>query len=110
MFPLSQDTADLARGMIYILCGGMWLHAFNNVIIVALLRTGGDVRSAAVIDVATLWCVGVPMTILAGIALRMPLPLVYLATYTEQIIKAFVGFWRYKQGKWVQNIVREESQ
>lgn len=110
MFALPASTARLALQMIYVLCGGIWLSAFNNVIIVALLRTGGDVRSAAVIDVGTLWAVGVPMALLAGLVLRLELPFVYLATYLEQDIKAVVGFWRYRQGKWVCNIIKEDSQ
>ena len=110
MFALPASTARLALQMIYVLCGGIWLSAFNNVIIVALLRTGGDVRSAAVIDVGTLWAVGVPMALLAGLVLRLELPFVYLATYLEQVIKAVVGFWRYRQGKWVCNIIKEDSQ
>ena len=67
-------------------------------------------RSAAVIDVGTLWAVGVPMALLAGLVLRLELPFVYLATYLEQVIKAVVGFWRYRQGKWVCNIIKEDSQ
>ena len=108
IFPVSAQTAEMARGMIYVLCGGVWLSAFNCVVIVSLLRTGGDVRAAAVIDVGTLWVIGVPASILAGLVLRWEIQYVYLLTYSEQLVKCCISLWRYRKGLWVRNIVKEE--
>ena len=107
IFPVSAETARMARQMIYVLCGGIWLNAFNTVIIVSVLRTGGDVRAAAVIDVGPLWVLGVPAACLAGLVLRWEIPFVYMATYIDQLAKAAIALWRYRQGKWVRNIVKE---
>ena len=109
IFPVSAETARMARQMIYVLCGGIWLSAFNTVIIVSVLRTGGDVRAAALIDVGPLWLVGVPAAAVAGLLLRWDIPFVYMVTYLEQLAKAAIALWRYRQGRWVRNIVKEES-
>ena len=109
IFPVSAETARMARQMIYVLCGGIWLSAFNTVIIVSVLRTGGDVRAAALVDVGPLWLVGVPAAAVAGLLLRWDIHFVYMVTYLEQLAKAAIALWRYRQGNWVRNIVKEDS-
>lgn len=108
IFPVSAETARMARQMIYVLCAGIWLNAFNTVIIVSVLRTGGDVRAAALIDVGSLWVVGVPAACLAGLVFKWDIAFVYMATYLEQLFKAVVALRRYRKGRWVRNIVKEE--
>ena len=109
IFPVSAETARMARQMIHVLCGGIWLNAFNTIIIVSVLRTGGDVGAAAAIDVGSLWLIGVPAACVAGLLLKWDIAFVYLATYLEQIFKAFVALRRYRKGNWVRNIVREDA-
>lgn len=108
IFPVTQETARMAREMIYILCAFVWIHAINCTVIVSLLRTGGDVRAAAVIDVGTIWVIGVPMALLTGLVLKWDLKFVYLSTYLEQLVKAVICLRRYRQGKWVRNIIKED--
>ena len=107
LFPVSAETARMAREMIYILCGATWLNALNTVIIVSILRTGGDVRMAAAIDVGSLWLVGVPAAWVAGLIFKWDITLVYLVTYLEQLSKAAAAIWRYRQSRWIRSIVRE---
>ena len=109
IFPVSAETARMAREMIYILCGGTWLNALNTVIIVSILRTGGDVRTAAAIDVGSLWLVGVPAAWAAGLLLKWDIAFVYMVTYLEQLAKAAAALWRYRQGRWIRTIVREDA-
>ena len=109
IFPVSTETARMAREMIYILCGGTWLNALNTVIIVSILRTGGDVRTAAAIDVGSLWLVGVPAAWAAGLLLKWDIAFVYMVTYLEQLAKAVAALWRYRQGGWIRTIVREDA-
>jgi len=73
---------------------------------VSLLRTGGDVRAAAVIDVTPLWAIGVPLAAIAGIVLKWELKYVYLSTYLEALAKLAFGIRRYRQRKWVRSIVK----
>ena len=95
IFPVSAETARMAWQMIHVLCGGIWLNAFNTIVIVSVLRTGGDVGAAAAIDVGSLWLIGVPAACVAGFAPQVgDIAFVYLATYLEQIFKAFVALRR----------------
>ena len=105
-FPVDAGTARMAREMTYILIAFSWVHAINCTVIVSLLRTGGDVRAAAVIDVAPLWAIGVPLAAIAGIVLKWELKYVYLSTYLEALAKLAFGIRRYRQRKWVRSIVK----
>ena len=104
-FNVTAETAAAARGLIRIFACFIWAHALNCVVIVAILRTGGDVRAAAAIDVIPLWLVGVPMAALAGLVFHWDVQRVYLMTYCEQIAKGALCLWRMRSGKWVHNLV-----
>ena len=108
-FPRLCGNSAHGAEMIYILCGGTWLNALNTVIIVSILRTGGDVRTAAAIDVGSLWLVGVPAAWAAGLLLKWDIAFVYMVTYLEQLAKAAAALWRYRQGRWIRTIVREDA-
>ena len=82
------------------------LRDFNTVCIVGVLRGGGDVKAATLIDLLPLWAVAIPLTALCGLVLKLPIGWVYLATMVEQAFKLVLGLWRMRTGKWVRDLTR----
>ncbi|GAA0085819.1 MATE family efflux transporter [Clostridium sp. CTA-7] len=78
---------------------------FNLVNIVGVLRSGGDTKASLLLDITGVWCVGIPLAFLGGIILGLPIYYVYAMITLEEIYKFILGFRRYKQKKWVKNIV-----
>lgn len=78
---------------------------FNLVNIVGILRSGGDTKAALMLDVTGVWCVGIPLAFLGGIVLGLPIYLVYAMVTFEEAYKFVLGMRRYKQKKWLKNIV-----
>lgn len=78
---------------------------FNLINIVGILRSGGDTKAALILDVTGVWCVGIPLAFLGGIVLGLPIYLVYAMVTFEEAYKFVVGIIRYKQKKWLRNIV-----
>ena len=77
--------------MIHVLCGGIWLNAFNTIVIVSVLRTGGDVGAAAAIDVGSLWLIGVPAACVAGLLLKWDIA---LSTWLPILSRSSKPLWR----------------
>lgn len=105
LFKLSPGAAA-ASMMMAVLALEMPLKDFNTVNIVGVLRGGGDVKAATLIDISPLWLVAIPYAALCGLVLKTTVFWVYLAFPLEQIVKFFIGIRRLRSGKWVRDLTR----
>ena len=58
------------------------------------------------IDVLPLWVVAIPLAYLASFIPGQAILWVYLAMSSEQLVKALVGVWRLRSGKWINDLTR----
>ena len=80
------------------------LRSFDSTNIVGVLRGGGDVRVATLIDLTPLWVVAIPLAALAGLVFRLGILWVYLAMSSENIIKCTFGVIRFRSKKWIHDV------
>lgn len=106
LFKLSPGAGSVAAMMITVMGALMPLRNFNSVNIIGVLRGGGDVRVATLIDVSPLWACAIPYAVLCGVVLRTSVFWVYLAFGVEQVVKFSLGVWRLRSGKWVRDLTR----
>ena len=95
--------------MLTVLAFVMPVRDFNNCNIVGVLRGGGDVKAATLIDLIPLWLVAIPLAALVGAVLRMEILWVYLAMSAEAAFKCGIGVWRLKSGKWIHDLTGYEG-
>ena len=79
--------------------------AYNYVNVVGVLRSGGDTKFSLFLDFSGVWCIGVPLCALGGLCLKLPVYYVYAMALAEEIYKSLLGFFRYRKGIWIRNIV-----
>lgn len=108
LFQLSPEAERIAAMMITVMALYMPLKDFNSVNIVGVLRGGGDVKAATLIDLAPLWLCAIPYAALCGLVLRTSVLWVYLAFPLEQVVKCVWGGWRLRAGKWVRDLTGPE--
>ena len=104
LFKLSENTAAIAAVMLYMIAIMMAPRAFNFTNIVGVLRGGGDVRMAAVIDIAPLWLAAIPAAAFFGLVLEWGVFWVYVGISLDQLVKFFVGIWRLRSGAWINDV------
>jgi len=109
LFKLSAGACAIATMMLTVQSFLRPLRDFNTVIIVGVLRGGGDVKMATLIDILPLWLVAIPITAVCGLILRLDIFWVYLVMGVEQLVKLFLGLWRMRSGKWVRDITSSGS-
>jgi len=105
-FHLSGQAREICNLMLTIAFCILPLRAFDTTNIVGVLRGGGDVRVAMLIDVAPLWLAALPLAALAGLVLKAGILWVYLAMISENIIKVVLGVVRLRSGKWVHDVTQ----
>lgn len=108
MFKLTDSAGDICTMMLTVIFLFLPLRSFDTTNIVGVLRGGGDVRAATIIDLIPLWTVAIPLAALAGLVVKAGIFWVYLAMMSENVIKSLVGFWRFRTGRWVRDVTVPE--
>jgi hypothetical protein len=106
-FKVSPDILHACRLAAYVFAGTMFIRVINLIMVVGVCRNGGDTVFAALIDVLSPWCVGIPMAALGVLVLKWPIYLVMALVSLEEVVKAGFGIWRLLSGKWLNNLVRD---
>lgn len=105
LFSVPNNVAsDITKCLTVFVCY-LPFRTFNLVNIVGVLRSGGDTKASLLLDMTGVWCVGIPFAFLGGIVLGLPIYYVYAMITLEEVYKFILGFRRYKQKKWLKNIV-----
>ena len=104
VFKVNPDTLLMAARMFIILCGTYPFRAFNMSMIIGICRAGGDTIFCAVYDLVIMWLITLPLAAIAGFLIGAPVLLVYLCIVMEEPLKALLGFWRLRSGKWLHNV------
>jgi putative MATE family efflux protein len=77
--------------------------------IVGIFRSGGDTMSGLWIDILNVWFVGVPITLLAGFVFKAPFELVFLAMFTEDIVKVVMCLVVFFRKKWLVQLTHDSE-
>ena len=107
-FDVTSETRVQAMEMLALQALRQIPCAFNNTIIVGLCRSGGDTVFACILDTATVWLVGVPLSFL-GVYLGFPLWGVCLCVMMGDLVKSVVGLPRILSKKWLHNVVADPA-
>jgi len=109
VFRVSGEAKAMADRILFISAFTVWLRAINSIIVVGVLRAGGDTVFSMLLDTTALWVVGVPLVGIAAIVWGMPVYQVYMFTLVEEAIKAAVGLPRFFSRKWMNDLTRAGS-
>jgi putative MATE family efflux protein len=104
LYKVAPGVIESARAVLLVMASAVWLRAANMVLIVGILRAGGDTRFSLVLDGLVIWVVGVPLAALAAFVIGWPVQWVYLMALTEELTKFVFGFWRYVSRKWINDL------
>lgn len=110
LYKVSPAVIANARAILTVLSFGMWVRASNHVIILGILRSGGDTRFSLILDGLVIWFVGVPITALGAFILRLPIQYVYALTLSEEATKFVAGLWRYFSKRWINDLTEHVSE
>jgi Na+-driven multidrug efflux pump len=81
-------------------------NSLNSTIIGGMLPAGGDTRFGMICDIVTLWCVVVPMGMIAAFLLKLPVLAVAFILTLDEFVKIPAVYKHYMKYKWLKNITR----
>jgi Na+-driven multidrug efflux pump len=108
-YNIDATTLQFARNVLTVMAFAVWIKVSNMMLIVGVLRAGGDARVSAVIDVGTLWIVGLPAAAIGAFVFGLPVYWVYLLTITDEACKLILASWRVISKRWINNLARQNA-
>ncbi|MBO5293484.1 MAG: MATE family efflux transporter [Lachnospiraceae bacterium] len=81
--------------------------AVNTTLIAGVFRAGGDSKFGMICDTIDMWCYAVPLGFLAAFVFKLPVLWVYFLLCTDEFVKWPWVIKRYRSGKWLNNITRD---
>lgn len=98
-------VADISK--IFVIMGAVLaLRSFNTLIIIGVLRSGGDTKYALFLELGCMWLVSLPLTFIAAYY-GTPIYILVLLSYSEELVKFIFGVPRALSKKWAVNLVKE---
>lgn len=108
VFSVSAAAEKIGHTMVLITALRIVFKTYNYMVIVGVLRGGGNVRAAMVLDVIFMYTWSIPACIVAAFVFDAPISVVYLLAASEDIVKAVVGGFVLRPGNWVRNLTRDD--
>lgn len=104
LFDLSAEATDICIMMIDVLAILVPVKAFNDTIVVGVLRGGGDVQVATLIDLLPLWIGAVPYALFVGLVLKVDIFFVMMSYAVQYLLQSVMAIRRLRSGEWIRNM------
>lgn len=83
------------------------MNACNSINVEGIFRSGGDTAYLTLMDMGSIWLIGMPFTIITGLVLKMNVVVVYCAYIVLEIYKLPLGYVRFRSGKWLHLLYKD---
>ena len=69
-----------------------------------VIRSGGRTKYIMMIDILGTWVIGVPLALLTGLILKLPVVWVYFILAQEEVVRFIITVWMVRSRKWMVTI------
>lgn len=106
---VSDEAVSYLSVMLLVMAYFVVAQGYNTVVIVGILRGGGDTGFGFVVDVVFMWGVAIVFGFIAAFVLHWSVIPVYLILTCDELLKVPASALRYRSKKWLNNITRETT-
>lgn len=101
---LTEEAQRYLRVMIAVSSYYVVGKAMNMTVISGIFPAGGDSKFGFKCDTVTMWCITVPIGLVAAFLLKLPVTAVYALINIDEIVKLPAVYRHYKKYKWLRNL------
>jgi len=99
----------LALPALGVMAFGIWVRMLNMIIINGVLRAGGEHMFFIRMDLIAMWSFGIPLTAFGAFIGEWSFSWVYLAIVSEEFVRLFLCYRRYREKRWVANLTLQTA-
>ena len=104
LYKVTPLTLEFANRVLLVMIFSLPIRSLNLIVLIGILRSGGDTIYAMLIDAGIIWTVGVPIALLGAFILKLPVFWVYALAMVEEVTKLTLGLIRFFQGRWAHSL------
>ena len=104
---LTPQAASYLKIMIAFTGLNIAAQSVNHVVLDGIFGAGGDAKFDMNTNIIFMWCICVPISLMAAFWWKLPAPVVFCLCSMDEIIKLPVVFHHYRKYIWLRNITRE---
>lgn len=105
-----SDTANTYLKWMLVMCSYYMIgKSINGTTIGGIFCAGGDSKFGFLCDTITLWCITVPLGLVAAFVLKLPVLAVYFIVNPDEIVKLPAVYRHYIKYKWVKDLTVKEN-
>ena len=108
LYNTGDEVKSLATQFLWICAGMMPFHAYTHACYFTL-RSGGQTKITMLFDSCFVWAICIPVAYTLSRFTATPIVPLYLVCSALELVKCVVGFFLVKSGRWIVNIVRDET-
>lgn len=106
LYDVSDEVIYNANRVLVVLSCIMFVRASDTILIVGILRSGGDTNFSFFLEVGTMWLVGVVFASLGAFVFHLPVYWVYALAMLDECTKFVIATWRYYSKRWIHNLAQ----
>lgn len=111
LFDVSPEVSQMAASILLIYALEIPIRNIPYITICGVFRPGGDTKTGLWYDILSVWLLSLPLTILAGLVLKLDFVLVYLImVISEDWVKTVLCIRRLRSRKWIMPVVGEQAE
>ncbi len=111
LFPIEDSLRYTVLQLMIVVILGLPLRDNNFLLIVGLMRSGGDTKFCFYVEMLSLWLVGIPLTLIAAFVLKLDLLYVYaIMLFSDEAVKFFLAMPRIYSKKWIKNLAVDKNE
>lgn len=107
IFKVSETVLYDSLMILYITSLIMIVRVINIILIVGVLRGGGDAKYSLKLEAFTMWGIGVPLSFIGAIWFDLPIYGVVALLTVEEVVKCFFAVKRLISNKWVNRVIHD---
>jgi putative MATE family efflux protein len=105
-FNIADEVKKMAIDSLRVLAVLQILKALTMVEVIGILRGAGDATYSMILEMVSIWVIGVPIAFISVLVWHFPLPMIYLMVGSEELAKLIIGMQRIKSKKYIHNFVK----
>ncbi len=106
-YDVASSLQAKALEVLFLMAILMNVKALTFLFIVGIFRNGGDTKTAAYIDIGSVWLVGVPLVMISGLVLKLSVEQIYMVMMLEEVVKVILSISYFRSKKWIKNLVAD---
>ena len=105
LFELTELGRIYSERLLLVMAIIMAIKVYCTILVIGILRAGGDTKFAMFAECGAVWLIGVPLAFFGALTLQLPIYLVYALIGSYNIVEAAILTQRFISKKWNKTMI-----